>query len=122
MRAGLTWLTMGNLLASLPVTPAYAMVARSKSPLDFNTKAGPPIPSVLSPLDFNAKAGPPIPSVSETAGLINLADHLRGAGDERGINDRLLSLSIYYDLPKLTNGSPDTFAKQLLRFSAAIET
>jgi hypothetical protein len=38
---------MGNLVASLPVTPAYAMVARSKSPLDFNTKAGPPIPSVL---------------------------------------------------------------------------
>ena len=42
MRASFTWLTMGNLPVSLPVTPAYAMVARSKSPLDFNTKAGPP--------------------------------------------------------------------------------
>jgi len=42
MRAGFTWLTMGNLPTSLPVTPAYAMVARSKSPLDFNAKAGPP--------------------------------------------------------------------------------
>jgi hypothetical protein len=39
------------------------MVARSKSPLDFNAKAGPPEPSTSSPLDFNTKAGPPIPSV-----------------------------------------------------------
>jgi len=45
MRAGFTWLTMGNLPTSLPVTPAYAMVARSKSPLDFNAKAAPPDPS-----------------------------------------------------------------------------
>ena len=36
---------MGNLPPSLPVTPAYDMVARSKSLLDFNTKAGPPEPS-----------------------------------------------------------------------------
>tara|TARA_B100001245_G_C22784665_1_gene378756 strand:- start:551 stop:715 length:165 start_codon:yes stop_codon:yes gene_type:complete len=36
---------MGNLPTSLPVTPAYAMVARSKSPLDFNAKAAPPDPS-----------------------------------------------------------------------------
>ncbi len=58
MRAGLTWLTMGNLLASLPVTPAYAMVARSKSPLDFNTKAGPPEPSTSIAVGVMLLSGP----------------------------------------------------------------
>ena len=57
MRVGLTWLTMGNLPPSLPVTSACAMVARSKSPLDFNAKAGPPEPSPSSLLYFSTTTG-----------------------------------------------------------------
>lgn len=54
------------------------MVARSNLLLDFNVRAGPPIPSASLPLDFNVKAGPPIPSVS-------LSDQAEEAASSEGI-------------------------------------
>jgi len=58
---------MGNLLPSLPATSACAIMARSKSLLDFNTKAGLPEPSTSSLLYFSTTTGPPEPGISETA-------------------------------------------------------
>lgn len=53
MRADLTWLTMGNLPLILPETTAYAMAARSKSPLVFNVGNWTTKSKHFTPLDFN---------------------------------------------------------------------